>query len=191
MLVCRTHSQHFTLYPPGYAPYQRVPVLALSPEGSVVLDEENKSPRGLRSFERGLFQAALDARERVAWARDSRGGAPECWWSTQRRRLEVALLLTGISKSLSDRIRERIASVLGVALLLVREQARREPHGYHEKGTAVSKVLSRMAGGRQRSLRLLFAGSLVGLWGCPQSVSPRSASLEELPFRLGGTPAPT
>ena len=57
--------------------------------------------------------------------------------------------------------------------------------------TAVSMVLSRMAGGRQRSLRLLFAGSIVGLWGCPQSVSPRSDSLEELPFRLGGTPAPT
>jgi hypothetical protein len=191
VLKCHTHAEHFTVYPPGYAPYQRVPVLALSPDGAAILGEDQKAAKGPAVFEGSIFGAALDARRRRAWARSSEGGAPERWWSTQGRHLDLALRLTGISRSVSERTRELVAAVLGVALLFLREGAREELHGYHERGTAVSKILSKVRGGRQRALRLLVAGHLVGCWGRPRSSDRRGRTLEDLPFPVSGTPAPT
>ena len=187
---CHAHDVSFTIYPPGYAPYQRVPVLSLAADGGVILDEKDKTRSGLSAFEDSVFQAALDARERKGWARSSAGAAARCW-STQRRHLERSLSLTGIAKEIDKRTREQISTVLSVPLLVIREQSQKELAGYQKRGAAVSKVLAAVHRGRSCALRLLLAGHLAGGWGRPHSVNPQTRSLEELPFYVRGTPAPT
>lgn len=189
---CHRHGGTFTIYPPGYAPYQRVPVLALSPDGQAILSENGKARKHPEAFEESVFQAALDAERHEAWSRSSEGdGVPERWWSTQRRHLELALDLTGISGAIDERRRQQISTVLAVPLLLIREESRSNLSGYHQRGTAVVKVLAAVHPGRTCALRLLLAGYLAGRWGRPQSSHPKSGSLEELPFYVEGTPAPT
>ncbi len=188
---CHRHGTIFTIYPPGYAPYQRAPVLALSADGAAILGEDGKARGDLDTFEDSVFQAALDARQRKAWPRDSNDGVPERWWSTQRRHLELALSLTGIGKAIDERTRQLISTVLGVPLLLIREESRRRLSGYQHRGAAVWNVIAAVQPGRQRALRLLLAGHLAGRWGRPRSCHPKSRCLEELPFYIEGKPAPT
>ena len=188
---CHRHGAHFTIYPPGYAPYQRVPVLTLSADGAPILGNDDKARSHLEAFDGSVFQAALDARRHQAWARNSDDGVPERWWSTQRRHLDLAVDLTGISKAIDESTRQKISTVLGVPLLLLREESQKPLCGYHDRGSAVSKVLATVHHGSQRAFRLLLAGHLAGRWGHPRSSNPRSRSLEKLPFYVAGTAAPT
>ena len=111
VLRCRTHSCSFTLYPPGYAPYRRQPVIGIAPDGSTIYGEGDR----LRTdFDDTLFEAALDAKERRAWARDSdsyHDPPPDKWWATQRRHLALAARLVGVARDLSERVRSSIAAV--------------------------------------------------------------------------------
>ena len=188
---CKTHNEHFTLYPPGYAPYQRAPVLHLAPDGARILGEEGKALAGAKSFEGTLFEAVLDARQKRPWARNSNKGVPDRWWNTQGRHLALALGLTGISESTDERLKEKLAMVLGVPQLVIHEVAQRPKPGYEERGKAVWSVLRRVPRGRGGALRLLLCGHLIGRWGEPWNWDPRRGALERLPFRFAGTAAPT
>jgi hypothetical protein len=189
-LKCNTHDEHFTLYPPGYAPYQRVPVARLAPDGTWIRDESGNAPRGLKAFEKTVFHAALDAREHRPWARKSHDQNPERWWSTQGRHLEVALWLTGLATSLADGVRRQISEILGVTEFLLKE-ARKESSGYRAKGQGVCQILRKVRGGRACGLRLLLCGYVVGKWGRPWSWNTRHRCYEKLEFDLGRATAPT
>ena len=191
VLWCKSHNEHFTLYPPGYAPYQRAPVLRLAPDGARVLDEEGKALAGAKSFEGTLFEAVIEARQKRPWARNSNKGVPDRWWSTQGRHLALALRLTGVSESTDERLQETLAMVLGVRQLVIHEVAQRPKRGYEERGKAAWSVLRLVPRGRIRALRLLLCGYLIGKWGEPWSWDPRRGALERLPFRFAGTAAPT
>jgi len=156
-----------------------------------MLSEDREADKNLVGFEESVFQAALDAERQRPWARNSEGGAPERWWSTQRRYLELALELTGISRTIAERTRQRISTVLAVPLLVIQEASRTELRGYQQRGAAVAKILALVQPSRSRALRFLLVGHLTGRWGRPRSSNPRSRSLEDLPFYVGGTPAPT
>lgn len=186
---CYTHGCSFTLYPPAFGPYLRAPVLQLAPDGTAPLPEK-RAPQGLEAFEGTLFQAALDGERRQAWARNSRAGVPDRWWSTQGRQLDLALRLLGIARDLGARLRERIASVLSLDQLFLRDQSRAEKAGYHGRANAICAVLRRLERGATAALRLLFSGRLIGHWGTPRNWDRRRQVLERLPFRLPPIRAP-
>jgi hypothetical protein len=167
VLFCRRHGHAFTLYPPGHAPYQRLPVLRLGPDGSAVVGEGERE--ALWEYESTLFEAALWARGGRAGARESGVDPPPLWWSTQGRYLRLAARLAGVSRAQDRRDRERLAETLAVDALLLHEQARRvETHpGYRALGEAICRVLEALHGGALRAGRLLRSGSLVGHWGEP------------------------
>jgi hypothetical protein len=177
------------LYPPAFGPYLRAPVLALAPDGTAPLPEKG-DPQGLDAFEGTLFQAALDGERRKAWARDSLDGVPDRWWSTQRRHLDLAQRLLGIARDIGARLRERIAGVLSLDYLFLRDQSRAEKDGYHARASAVCGVLRRLKRSATAALRLLFSGRLIGHWGAPRHWDPRRQTLERLPFRLPPIRAP-
>jgi len=186
---CHTHGCSFTLYPPAFGPYQRAPLLQLAPDGTAPRPEK-KNCEGLEAFEGTLFQAALDGGRRKPWARDSVNGAPERWWSTQGRHIELALRLLGIAGDIGARLRERIAGVLSIDHLLLRDLSRLEKDGYHSRASAVCRVLRGLKRTASAALRLLFSGRLIGHWGAPRNWDSRRQILERLPFRIPPIRAP-
>jgi hypothetical protein len=185
VVECRTHGAAFTLYPPGYAPYRRQPVLRLSPDGSPILHEKGRDAERA-DFDGTLFQSALDARDGVAWARESGGPSPpERYWPTQGRHLSLAARITGVARELGERVRVSIAMLLSVDGLGLHEGA--QATGYRALGKAICAVLAKLRGQARRALDLLRCGALVGRWGEPLHWDADRGVLERAPFPTRGT----
>ncbi len=185
---CHTHNCSFTLYPPAFGPYQRVPVLDLAPDGSPPISAKGDDG-ALKAFEGTLFQAALDGERRKPWARDSIAGVPDRWWSTQGRHIAVAMKLLGIARAITPRLRERIASALRLDHLFLTDQSQAKD-GYHARASAVCRVLRRLKRSATAALRLLFSGHLIDRWGVPFHWDARRRAFERRPFRLPPSRAP-
>jgi hypothetical protein len=185
---CKTHGKCFTLYPPGFSPYARKPVIRCAPDGTDILLDEPAKP--LTEFEHTLFHAALDADRGVAWARNSRRAIPTHWWSTQLRHLDEVTRFLGLTRDLVDRVRDLIAATLRVPGLLLREHD--AAHGYRAIGNAVRAVLMQLDGNASsRALRLLHCRHLAADRPCPRVWDPKRKHFECVPFRHAGTAAPT
>jgi hypothetical protein len=180
--TCRAHGTAFTLYPPGYAPYRRQPVLRSSPTGEELGCEECSR---LGSFSGTLFDAAMDASEGRRWARDSEESLPERWWSTQGRHLRLAAAVVGVAAELGTRVRESVATVLSVGTLFLRDRSK--GRGYRAIGKAVCEVLEELRGCERRAMQLLTAGHVIGHWGEPLHWDSARGVLERSPFCAGGT----
>jgi hypothetical protein len=177
--ACRTHGICFTLYPPGHRPWGRQPVVRLAPDGQELAGET--APEA--AFTDTPFEAAFDASEGRAWAREPADPPAERWWSTQGRHLALAAELVGVAEALSDRLRESIAAALSVGALLLREHSR--ARGYRQLGAAVCAVLDELRPGPKRSRQLLACGHLVGRWGEPLHWDPRRRAHRRAPFPAG------
>jgi hypothetical protein len=185
---CLTHRKYFTLYPHGFGPYAREPVIRCAPDGTDIVPEEPTKP--LAEYEETLFDAALDADRGIAWARDSGDAIPTHWWSTQLRHLAQAARLLGLPRDLADHVRDLIAATLRIPGLLLREHG--AAHGYRAIGSAVCAVLTRLAGSvGGRALRLLHCRHLATGRRRPRVWDPMRRRFERVPFRHAGTAAPT
>jgi hypothetical protein len=187
--TCYTHKRSFTLYPPGFAPYQREPVVLLRPDAPHGGKVPPRKTEPLEAFRGGMFEAAVDAKEGCAWLRNSEQGAPVSWWSTQGRHLAQASRLLGVAREIGDRVRETIAAVLSLACLVLRDEGRSLGCGYRSRGEAVCNVLEALGG--TSAERLLFAGYAAGLWARPWTWDHQRGCLTSLPFPVPGTAAPT
>ena len=179
--ACSTHGHAFTLYPPGFAPYLRQPVLRLGPGGESIPGD---GPGGLTDT---IFEAAVAAKTGCAWARSSDGEdpPPERYWGTQGRHLDFASRLLGVARDLADGVRESIAAMLSVSMLRLRELSR--ARGYRAIGEAVCDVLARLRRGPRRADQLLVCAHLVGQWGPPWRWNALRAVIERSPFSDEGT----
>lgn len=184
---CATHGVGFTLYPPGYAPYQRQPVLQLSPEGKAIhgpddgSDDRGRDDGERSDFDATLFEAAMDARVARAWARDSDESVPERWWSTQGRHLTRAARLVGVAVELADSARRSVATLLSVDTLELLERAK-SGRGYRRIGEAICAILGQLRGGPRRLMQLLQSGHVSGDWGESFHWDPGRRLLESAPF---------
>ena len=177
--VCHAHGCGFTLYPTGYAPYRRQPVLQVAPDG------EPAPGDGHDDFADTVFEAAAAAKAGRAWARITEDNPPERWWGTQGRHLGLAARLTGVAHDLVTGVRETIAAALSVSTLVLREHAKAQ--GYRAVGRAVCDVLHRLRGGPRRAQHLLVCGHLVGHWGAPWRWDAKRRLMERSPFLRRGT----
>jgi len=178
---CRTHQRAFTLYPPGFVPYGRVPLMLRSPNGGTAVDLGAET----------LFSAATDAAAGTIWPESD----PRFWnvggvRSTQRRRVARAALLLGIA-TLTEASRERVAAAIEVPFTRLRDRS----------GEAMSRSVITCAqavwatfeeaqsGTRDLLSRLLAAGEIVGLWAQPLRWEPALRRFRSLssPFRQPGT----
>jgi len=183
VLRCRPHKRSFTLYPPGHVPYGRIAIAPVAPDASPIRGKEQAERYGGT-----LFEASLDACERKPWHREH-DGSTERWWGTQLRRLALAAQLLALAPGVASRRREEVAEIVGVDLLLLREQAEKMRHaqGYQQRGAAVRQVLDAMPQGSFLPERLLECGYLAGRWGAPYRWLPQSATLRRQAFRAAGT----
>ena len=164
---CRVHGgRRYTLYPPGHYPYGRVAYAPYSASGQVLVDAESGQPR----WEATLFEAALDAEQGQRWASEGQ------WWHrvevarrrTQGRLLELAGRLSGVHPQLAEDARERIATRLGVATMILIAGARAWGRWWRTRGAAVAAVLDALGGGASLVDRLAAAGAVSDRWGPPR-----------------------
>lgn len=153
---CKSHRHGFTIYPPGFAPYLRRPVLALTPDGSGVGGD------GVRS---SLFEAAQDAADGESW-RPSGPAYTTGRWRTQQRHIQVGVRLLGLDAEAPAATREQIAHHLAVPLL---DLAPAPPQwaGFRSRGQRVMEVSARLPRAMSLPKRLLRCGSAAGLWPVP------------------------
>jgi hypothetical protein len=185
VLRCALHKRAFTVYPPGYAPYARAPVAAVSPDGGYL---QSQTQSAAERFRGTLFEAALDAADGKAWPRENYGPPQRWWWGTQLRLLALATQLVGVAAKMTAKRREQIAQTLGVDVLTLHEQAEklRKQDGYQERGKAVRIVLACLSTQHFLPERLLECGYLIEHWGPSYRWLSQLRSLRRLPFR----PAP-
>jgi hypothetical protein len=190
---CSVHNITFTLHPPGFAPYRRQSVAVVGPDGAQVDTGETSTLKA--RFSGTLFQAALDACQKIAWARDSSGAQhPNPLWSTQGRHLKLGLRLVGIANGLADRVREGIASALSIDMLTILGQLRLVGgvgQGYRAHGEAISSILELLPKPVSTAVALLRCGHWIGEWGEPLHWDSKRRVYDRGPFPVSGTtPSP-
>jgi hypothetical protein len=202
VLRCRTHRRFFTVYPPGYVPYARKPLVRVAPDGGALRGPAKGEPE---RFEGTLFDAARDAARGIAWRRE--GGTDHEWsaekrrmvrvsscaqgpvWSTQGRHIGRARQLLGLGPASQKDAQFVRAELLGLEVTTLHEVQAEIGTGYRSRGQAVCRVLS-ATGPQGQDDRLAEAGFEAGLWGAPFRWDPRAKLLRRTPFR-GTQPRPT
>ena len=191
VLRCGAHCRAFTLYPPGFAPWQRQSVERLSPEGSPTIGEKSDPVR--LDFGGTIFDAALDAARGHSWPRATGTcPTPDRWWNTQRRQLAFATAIVGVSPHIEEHRRELMVRTLAVDTLVLRDAAQLQTAspGYRSRGCAVVDVLRVLARRASRFVRLLWCGHLIGRWGRALRWDPVRRTLERPSFPTLGTGPP-
>lgn len=136
---CHAHGLYFAVYPPGFVPYARRPLL----------DTANETA--------SYAAVARDAAAGVAWRRAPEGGRTR-WWSTQRR----ILRRLGEALGAFTPARDVIALTIGLPLRVLARIA--GAVGYRARGLALVAGIEALGGDPDR---LLLAGALAGTWGAP------------------------
>ena len=181
---CETHARSFTVYPPGCAPYGRIAVVHVTPDGQPV---EGADLVGDTTF----FGAALQAAEGLTWpdsgsalnrflgakAKSADADAePGGVRRTQRRRQRGAAKLLGLLVG-GDRIAERIAEAFDVPLVRLRDfrSAYERACGWAERAVVIRDVLRALPRSLALLKRVVRAGAIAGLWPHPRGCDPGGA----------------
>ena len=185
VMKCKVHGAFFTIYPAGFARYQRQAVAHTAYGSSELRDAPEERP--LEPFEGSQFQAALDASEGRPWLREWVAGRRK-WWETQRRHLGKVLILLGLEPAMEQEKSLRIAEMLDLDHISIVEQKRKlmvQP-GYRCRGHGVLTMLQAVAKRICPVERLLLAGHLAGLWGKPLWWDGEAGIIRAVPFRIAG-----
>ncbi len=192
---CQTHGRRaFGLYPPGYGPFLRSPLTAVTPDGlpvrvSAAAPGERVS-KPLPSARVRLLptyaNAAVDAARGRFWPASTWGAkantAPR--YSTQVRRIRRALRGLGLDPEAEEGERLRISQVIGNRLV---------PTGAisgspnQVRGEQVCQGFERIRRGFAGLKDVTHAWYLAGFWGLPSFWDSRAGVLRTLPFRRPGT----
>ena len=160
LVVCRceVHDVGFTVYPPGFVPYARRPILAGPAQHDVP----------------ALFEVARESAE-GPWERVAHGGTDR-WWATQRRLLERAAEVFGL---LEVSLRVVVSVVAGISLTALEEAA--VARGVRARGAA----LTRLRRGLDTDA-LIALGGLTGCWGTAWKAAFGGGRLQ--PLAIGRDP---
>ncbi len=138
--------------------------------------ESSRRSRRRRAGARRCFVAALDAAAGERWLHEPVLGDPVApRYATQRRWLERAGRILGLSRAVETRQSERIAEELDLTGL-EHQSARRcflAARSLQQRGAAVASELSQLALSPGLWLRLLASGFLGGAWAYPWLFSPQ------------------
>jgi hypothetical protein len=165
---CHTHRRSFTIYPPGYVPYGRRPLLLVDHTGGEVIPEDSQSP-----LQDTLFNAALDASIEHLWPEEVQlgplpeGGVAEQSRRTQRRHVGGALRLLGLNIFATLGDREGVARHLKIGVTRLEAGAKKVRDGPSliVQGMEAVRVLEQLLVIRLMMTGLLTLGTNQGYWG--------------------------
>ena len=192
VVKCKTHRRFFTLYPRGWVPYGRSPIV---PIGAVDGANTDAVAEALPSGEPGsvapvawrptAFGEALAAAVGDLWTVEPRaaGTSRKMWGRTQARQIAAAGQRLGLSEE--TRGAEIAAAELGVGLEV--HSRERERFGSSRKrkvrGAAVERVVSSLVVDEGLLGRMLRTGASTRAWGRPWRVMA-NGGLDPV-FRVG------
>jgi len=179
VLWCKTHEVCFTLYPPGFAPYGREPLVLLRPSGLSVARERAPPYQGT------YFQAALDAVDQMLWPDEDHEGSDHPRYATQSRHVTRCCRLLGLAKTVGAKVVDRLWSTLGIPAVAW-QQAREwvvNLKGIRGKSKAIVQLLALIPETHHAFIGLATLGHHAGFWPPPQAVSGHFSSTPPL-FRL-------
>ncbi len=175
------HGPAFTLYSPGYAPFQRELAAPVSSAGELVrvgLSESEassttKAITGELAWSRTIFNAALDASRGESWSRES-PAEDSRRRRTQRRHIALTAILLGLSAEVEEDKGQRIAGILGIAYLVLFDlrQIYQSASTYQGYGAVIVEALELIPVDRTLDKRLMTAGYIAELWGKPKRWDP-------------------
>jgi hypothetical protein len=178
----------FTIYPPGYTPYGRQPILPLAPDGTPLQSSDTND-----KFDSSLIQASVDAANNKLWSSEATDGHTQYRYTSQRRYLNQAASLLGISPSTTDETRNFLASILEVPGQVLHDYsfAIEKDSGSVNLGTSILQVLDTIPSTKDLYLKLTIAGAYVSLWPYPV-VFQNTGQIEHFPVfqesRTRGSP---
>ena len=179
-MVCKEHNRGFTLYPPGYYPYSRQTLAPVSPDGSLLVEQE-----GSHRLSGTLFDAPLDAAAGNVWSQESTQNSLTPRRTTQNRHLGRIARMFGIGPNGEARQREEVSQILMVPGQLLHDcsAALSDAFTLKVKGRIISRILNQIPMVATLFERLAEIGAGSGLWPPPLFCSPRVHGLHPTPFQ--------
>ncbi|MCP4655604.1 MAG: hypothetical protein GY856_09320 [bacterium] len=181
---CGPHARAFTLYPLGYTPYSRAPLVHRAPDGMAADEAPGET----------LFSAASDVAAGTRWPESD----PHLWRTggvrtTQRRRVLLTMLLLGVAVTITAERRASVARAVEIPFTRLRDRSREAVRGALEiLGGLVKATLDEAhCGTRDLLWRLLASGEIVGQWGPVWILDPTTRGLRSAsrPYRPMGQAA--
>jgi hypothetical protein len=166
---CKTHKASFTVYPPGWTPYARSPLISVDHNGHAVEPKAEVS-----GWIDTVFEAAVDASNNHLWSEELELGPTEsddCVTAqsrrTQRRHVAGVMRLFGFNVAATLREREVVASLTGVGVTKLEEGAKKIRAGptLVVRGMEAVRVLEQLPVLRLMTTGLLTLGVNQGYWG--------------------------
>jgi len=189
VLGCKTHKIFFTVYPPGWGPLLRRPVIELAPDGSVIHgdgediptnssnqdDHGGLAPQVKEHLDYPPFRAAIDLAAGIQWPPDRETSyaynipEPPGVYRTQARHIVKVSRFFGLSDGLDDDYRLKTAMTLNVPTQEIIDGAVRARDGPGLKGVAaeISRLLGKTAPLQMTLKRILDQGARANFWGTP------------------------
>jgi len=165
---CLIHSRSFTIYPIGWSPFGRLPIVDLSPSGEVVSED----------LERTLFSAVADAAQGIRWPTESRqsqvspGSHLLGVFKTQKRHINGILKFFSLSEDSTTDDRAETVATLGLDLSTLEETAvkiRDGPDCWHDKAKEVMVILQNLLPLSNHVRSLITLGKKREFWGPPKT----------------------
>lgn len=148
---CSAHKIYFTVYPPGWAPWLRLPLQAMNPEGYPIDDDD-------------IFVASKDLAFNKKWLETN---AKKMVFRTQRGHVHFSAKILGFHPHLKSL--HPISLVLDLPELDLRASAERARDGplriMGKEGVAILQALRDQ--NEKKLSKLYHAGREIGLWGTP------------------------
>lgn len=162
---CKTDKRSFTIYPPGYTPYERHPLAPVAPDRDLI-ERDSDSP----FFADTYFEAAIDAAHSDFWPCESLSGSLAPRRITQKRHLDRAALILGVAPGLSERVREELATILSIPGQLLHDGSAliKTCPGLQILGKTILRILNVLEKSPSIFERLAEAGAKVRLWPPPR-----------------------
>lgn len=159
--ICHEHGKIFTMYPPGWTPYGRKPIIHVAEDDSPV-----DAGIGIDRFVGTTFDAALDAATGKLWPQNANSGPAVPLRSTQSRQLRRTSILFGLDQQDKDSFFTELIGLLDVPgqILADSSQQFKIAKNIEARGRAISDILNRLPSSAFLFQRLAAAGNAVGLW---------------------------
>lgn len=164
VVICYIHCRIFTLYPPGWTPYSRKPLVHLALDFTPTNTDE-----GVDKFTGTIFDAALDAAKHHFWPKESDADSLTPRFSTQIRHLQRTAILFGIEDPSKALLQQQLIQILQIPGQLLHDSSRNIEicGGCELRGRVISEILQALPNTTTIFQKLASAGHLAGLWPAP------------------------
>jgi hypothetical protein len=145
--ICSNHNYHFTVYPPGWIPFARNPIVHLTPDGKPIeivhsdSDSEEASPWSFT-----MFKSVIAAAAGRLWPEEKQLGVtgsplPVNYHGvarTQKRGIKFFMKTFGLLQQSHHKWREKVCDLLGIEMAML--QNSREKMNARSRGPPLWQV---------------------------------------------------